>query len=261
MALLGTIAFAEMSSPTIINTENKPFKKFYEELIYKVDRTPTENYLVSIYLTVKDYAEIIYKLKGNTLLTKEQNYHNQILTKFIQGIGRAIRDYNDKAVLYILDGRILKNKNINFKKAADLKAIEVDFFLLNSKYKKGILSNNKDEKIYNNNLYTLFFSYFIKKNYKEIYDLFELEKEDLSLINDALYKILDNEINIEKVMNKEYFDETIKTKSYKNIWILLLKIYTLGMKSKGVDIEKEIIQNNKYGYDNLIDVSKHIFNT
>lgn len=194
-------------------------------------------------------------------ITKEQNYHNQILTKFIQGIGRAIRDYNDKAVLYILDGRILKNKNINFKIAADLKAIEVDFFLLNLKYKKGILSNKKDEKIYNNNLYTLFFSYFIEKNYKEIYDLFELEKEDLSLINDALYKILDNEINIEKVMNKEYFDEIIKTKGYKNIWILLLKIYTLGMKSKGVDIEKEIMQNNKYGYDNLIDVSKHIFNT
>lgn len=62
-------------------------------------------------------------------------------------------------------------------------------------------------------------------------------------------------------MNKEYFDEIIKTKGYKNIWILLLKIYTLGMKSKGVDIEKEIMQNNKYGYDNLIDVSKHIFNT
>lgn len=72
MALLGTLAFAEISSPVIINFENKPYKKFYEELIYKVDRTPTENYLVGIYLTAKDYAEIIYKLKGDSLITKEQ---------------------------------------------------------------------------------------------------------------------------------------------------------------------------------------------
>lgn len=191
-------------------------------------------------------------------ITKDENYYNQVLMKFMQGIGRAIRDYNDKAILYILDGRLLKNRNLKLKMALDNKGIEVDYFLLNTKYKKGLLSS-KDEVINTDNyIYTLFFSYFVDKTKEEIFDIFELEKENLGQINSAIFKILEENINIEKIMPIEYFNKIIEEKSYKNIWILLLKIYSIGMKSKGRDIEKEIIENNKYGFDNLIDISKHI---
>lgn len=190
-------------------------------------------------------------------ITKDLNYHNQVLMKFTQGIGRAIRDYNDRAVLYVLDGRILKSKNKPFKDVLDSKAIETNYYLLNSKYKKGLLNKNSE---YNNSLYTLFFSYFVNLDYKNIYEIFELEKEDMTLINSATNKILNEGINIEKTMEKNYFDTLIENKSYQNIWVLLLKIYILGMKSKGQDIEKEILENKKYGFDNMIDLAKFILN-
>lgn len=72
LALLGSVAFAEISAPVVMNYENNPYKKFYEELVYKVDRTPTENYLVEIYLTAKDAAETLYKMKGTALLSKDK---------------------------------------------------------------------------------------------------------------------------------------------------------------------------------------------
>lgn len=191
-------------------------------------------------------------------ITKDENYYNQVLMKFSQGIGRAIRDYNDKAVLYILDGRLLKNRNLKLKMALESKGTEVDYFLLNAKYKKGLLSYDNIIANYNNYVYTLFFSYFVDKTEKEIFDLLELEKENIENINIAIMKILGENINIEKVMDSKYFNKIIEEKSYQNIWILLLKIYSLGMKLKGVDIEKEIIKNNNYGFDSLIDVSKYI---
>ena len=200
---------------------------------------------------------------GKTLIkglniTKDENYYNQVLMKFMQGIGRAIRDYNDKAILYILDARLLKNRNLKLKMALDNKGIEVDYFLLNTKYKKGLLSSKNETISTDNYIYTLFFSYFVDKTKEEIFEIFELDKENLGQINSAIFKILEENINIEKIMSIEYFNKIIDEKSYKNIWILLLKIYSIGMKLKGRDIEKEIIENDKYGFDNLIDISKHI---
>ena len=200
---------------------------------------------------------------GKTLIkglniTKDENYYNQVLMKFMQGIGRAIRDYNDKAILYILDARLLKNRSLKLKMALDNKGIEVDYFLLNTKYKKGLLSSKNETISTDNYIYTLFFSYFVDKTKEEIFEIFELDKENLGQINSAIFKILEENINIEKIMSIEYFNKIIDEKSYKNIWILLLKIYSIGMKLKGRDIEKEIIENDKYGFDNLIDISKHI---
>ena len=192
-------------------------------------------------------------------ITKSENYLNEVLIKYTQGVGRPIRDYKDKAVLYILDNRILKTKNYVFKKVIDSKAIEMDYFLLNSKYKKGLLGEVKHD--FSTSLYTLFFSYFIDKSIKEIIEILELEKEDKQSLDIAIDKILSENINVENVMEKEYFNKIIEEKSYKNIWVLLLKIYTLGMKKKGVDIENQIMQNKMYGYDNLIDVSKHLLSS
>lgn len=196
-------------------------------------------------------------LKGVNV-SKNENYLNEILIKFTQGIGRAIRDYEDKAVLYIYDSRILKPKNYIFKKIIDSKAIEIDYFLLNNKYKKDLLENHSKQELYDTSLYTLFFSYFVTKDYQEIFEIFDLKNEDLRLIIKAIKNILSENINIENVMEKDYFNSIIENKSYKNIWILLLKIYSLGMNKKGVDIEKQVLDNKMYGYDNLIDVSKFI---
>lgn len=80
VALLASIALAEISAPVVINYENNPYKKFYEDLVYKVDRTPTENYLVGIYLTSKDIAETLFKMKGISLLSKQQKDIQEIFT-------------------------------------------------------------------------------------------------------------------------------------------------------------------------------------
>lgn len=189
---------------------------------------------------------------------KSENYLNEVLIKFKQGIGRAIRDYEDKAVLYILDSRILKPKNFIFKAIIDSKAVEVDYFLLNNKYKTGLLENYTKQELHDISLYTLFFSYLVKKDFQEIIDIFDLKKENFELVTKAVNTILSENINIENVMEKDYFNAIIEDKRYKNIWILLLEIYSLGMNKKGIDIERRILENDMYGYDNLIDVSKYL---
>ena len=38
LALLGSVAFAEISAPISINEENNTFEKFYSNLIYKINK-------------------------------------------------------------------------------------------------------------------------------------------------------------------------------------------------------------------------------
>ncbi len=71
LALLGSVALAEISAPLSINEENKTFEKFYGNLIYKINKTPTENYLVDMYLVSKNYAKVLYDYQGDSLLSKE----------------------------------------------------------------------------------------------------------------------------------------------------------------------------------------------
>ena len=115
LALLGGVAFANIASPVVKNAVNNTSQKFYEELIYKIDRTQTENYLVSIYLTAKDYADILYKLKGNYLITTEQKdiqtiftseEFNKLLTenlknKYLQDVSMKIAAYHEAGHLLI----------------------------------------------------------------------------------------------------------------------------------------------------------------
>lgn len=71
LALLGSVAFAEISAPISINEENKTFESFYGNLIYKINKTPTENYLVDMYLVSKNYAKVLYDYQGDSLLSKD----------------------------------------------------------------------------------------------------------------------------------------------------------------------------------------------
>lgn len=72
LALLSSVAFAEISAPITINEENKTFEKFYGNLIYKINKTPTENYLVNVYLVSKEYAKILYDNQGDSILSKDE---------------------------------------------------------------------------------------------------------------------------------------------------------------------------------------------
>ncbi|MDD2640107.1 MAG: helicase C-terminal domain-containing protein [Arcobacteraceae bacterium] len=190
-------------------------------------------------------------------ITKDENYLNEVIIKYSQGIGRPIRDYNDKAVLYILDGRIKKPKNQIFQRILDKKATNADYSLLNSKYKIGLLG--KPNGHFSTGLYTLFFSHLITKTPHELYFMFEIKKEEIKEVEQAANIILNENINIEKIMSKEYFEKIVEEKSYKNIWILLLKIYTEGMKQKGANIEEQIIKNRFFDSKDLTMASKDIF--
>ncbi|NCC55687.1 MAG: hypothetical protein EOM11_09450, partial [Erysipelotrichia bacterium] len=190
-------------------------------------------------------------------ISQEKNYVNEILTKFKQGIGRPIRDFNDKAIMYVLDSRILKPARQVFKSAVDEKAIEVSFYGMNSRYKRALIDTKKDKERKGIALYTLFFGYLATMNTNEIETLFDIKEEERETIDVVAQKILFQDISIEYVMTKEYFDEVIKRKSFKNIWILLLKIYSSGMKKKGIEVEKEIIENDFFGYKgNLLETAK-----
>lgn len=72
LALLGSVAFAEISAPISINEENNTFEKFYSNLIYKINKTPTENYLVNVYLVSKEHAKILYAYQGDSVLSKDE---------------------------------------------------------------------------------------------------------------------------------------------------------------------------------------------
>jgi hypothetical protein len=191
-------------------------------------------------------------------ITKSESYLNEVIVKFTQGIGRPIRDYNDKAVLYILDGRIKKPKNLIFQKILDKKATQVDYALLNSKYKKGLLGKSGFK--FHTALYTLFFSYLIDKSDREIKELFEIDNtKEYQALTDAANIILNENINIESIMTQEYFNELLKSKRFKNIWILLLKIYSEGMKQKGINIEQQITSNQYFNPEDLTQTAQDIF--
>jgi Rad3-related DNA helicase len=218
------------------------------------------DYLQEMYLAKIPFSPIKNAIGKKIIkgfdVSKDENYANEISIKFTQGIGRPIRDYKDKAIMYILDGRINAIKNQNFIKVVNKKAIHLDYLKLNSQVKLNLIQK---ETTFSTNLYTLFFSYFVTKDYKEIEQILLINKENKIEIDSAIRKILNENINIEKVMDEEYFLDLIKTKKYGNIWVLLLKIYAVGMKKiHNIDIEKRIIENNSYGLNNIVDISKHI---
>ncbi len=72
VALLGSVAFAEISAPLSVISENKTYEKFYGNLIYKVEKTPTEEYLLKVYLVAKEYAKVLYDNFGELLLSKDE---------------------------------------------------------------------------------------------------------------------------------------------------------------------------------------------
>ncbi len=88
--------------------------------------------------------------------------------------------------------------------------------------------------------------------------MFELKDDEVDEVNKATLKILNEEININLVYTKNEFEALLESKTYGNIWNLLLKIYVVGLKSKGINLEKKIQENKMYGYSNLTDLSKYI---
>jgi len=230
-------------------------EQYYTGLDLKGDLL-LELYLVKI--PFKPYkGQVGMKVFPDLGFTKNENYYNETYFKFMQGVGRPIRDYKDKAVMYILDPRINDGSRLQFRKFLSRKAIKVSYLDMNIKYKDGLLKENKHSLVYTN-IYTLFFSYLMDKSINEINKMFDIKTEEMENINIAVKKILETKYTIEQIFDSEYFFQLIETKSYKDIWLLLLKIYTVALEKKGIDLRKEIHENNMYEFDNLVDVAKYI---
>jgi Rad3-related DNA helicase len=189
--------------------------------------------------------------------TKDENYFNETLIKFIQGFGRATRDYEDKAIVYLLDPRLNDKSRVMYKNFLNEKGIEIKYLDMEKKYKQSLLGISSKCQI-DNSLYLLFFDYMISKSINEICNIFEIQTSEAAEVNKAVLKILNEDININSIYTKNEFKTLLESKSYGNIWNLLLKIYVVGLKSKGINLEKKIQENKMYGYTNLTDLSKYI---
>lgn len=192
--------------------------------------------------------------------TKDENYFNKTYFKFMQGVGRGIRDYEDRAIMYILDTRINSGKRVLFRDFLDTKGFNVSYLDMHNKHKPSILKDKPKSNI-STSIYMLFFDYLIDKSINDIYEIFKIDYNEIDNINIAVEKILLENITIEQIYTKDEFIKLIETQSYQNIWNLLLKIYTKGLEKKGQNLEKEILNNNMYGFNNITDLSKYIFLT
>lgn len=127
LALLWSVALAEISAPLTVISENKTYDKFYGNLIYKVDQTPTEQYLLKVYLIAKEHAKVLYDNFGDTLLSKDvkeiQDYiiSEQFTNQFSEYLQKNyLTETSMKISAYHEAGHLLVLSFLNEQKYQDL---------------------------------------------------------------------------------------------------------------------------------------------
>jgi len=227
----------------------------------------TDQYYTGLDLPGK-YLEEFYMCKipfqnpsGNTgkkvykylSFSKSESYQNETLLKFLQGKGRPIRDFSDKAILYLLDDRILDQRRQRYKFFLDEVAIKQDYesiLRIRDSFLRG-----KSQGEYSN-IYALFYPVFQIELIEEILKKLKISEREVKEINKACKillqsKITCHEYDIEKILESKKYD----------IWNFLLKMAINAYKKDGGDknIENIIIENQLFEYDNTIEFSKEIF--
>lgn len=190
--------------------------------------------------------------------TKDENYHNKAFIKFLQGKGRPIRGFTDKAILYIMDPRFLNSKYRRYHNFMDESAVEISLaesFSIKSTHLDGCA-----EQRITSSAYRFFYALWPDKSSQQI-----LEKIGIDVSDKREIKAFNQSITYLEVQKMSCcFDETTisgfqKNESY-TPWVLLLKIYVKNKADKGDrDIEARLIElMQKDGYKNTTELAKAI---
>lgn len=228
----------------------------------------TEQYYIGLDLA-GDYLQELYMGKipfqnpsgkvGNKVykhftFTKIESYRNETMLKFLQGKGRPIRSYEDKAILYILDDRILDGHREMYRTFLNDTAIQNDYTHTLQNRHKFFGHKGSSEHSFS---YTLFYGYFGNIPIKDMLDKLKVGKDEVPHLDRACEFILNKEL----VKNKEIFAEiteaALASDRY-SIWQLLLKLALHGH-TKREQIERVIIENGLFGFGNTETLSKEFF--
>jgi len=186
--------------------------------------------------------------------TKAENYFFKMLFKFMQGIGRLTRDFNDKGIIYILDDRMLTDKHIPLKDYLEEKTMLLPY--------EDILAKRESfEKNQNNpktNLLALFYSYYPIINFKELIELLKIKDEEIKEIIEVSKKLVKKRIFI-SLIEKEELDKRLKSDKF-NIWTLFgeLLIIKYIQETNQETPFKTILENNFFDKDNFQELIKTI---
>lgn len=212
-------------------------------------------YLKEIFMVKLPYkpilGEIGKKIYPNMSFSKDESYENEVMFKILQGAGRGIRDYNDKAILYILDPRLNK-KHSETKVFLQHKGHHIEIeSLLKSKDKFLECKSLNPHK----NIILFLSSVFISKNIQQITDILKID--DLQKAEIACRNLNKIGVSISKY-GREEFKTDIQSQKY-DFWVHLLKITLKNNKLLGgIDYEAKIIKNNLFGFKTIKDLSKDL---
>ena len=225
LALLGSVAFAEITAPITINEENKTFEKFYSNLIYKINKTPTENYLVNVYLVAKEYAKILYDNQGDSLLSKDEkdiqdffiseNFTN-LLSEYVQK--NSLSDASIKISSYHEAGHLLVLSFLNEPKYQDL----INTATVSVNTQKYQLHDRRASVQYQS-----------------------MENEDAKYIDTYLLSLLGGMASEEIVFNEHYTGVSSDLEKWNEIVSVMLKTFPQYVKDKNYcDLSKYSINPN-----------------
>ena len=235
LALLGSVAFAEISAPISINEENNTFEKFYSNLIYKINKTPTENYLVNVYLVSKEHAKILYAYQGDSVLSKDEK---DIQALFIsEKFTNLLSEYLQQNSL-----SDASNKISSYHEAGHLLVLS---FLNEPKYQEVINSINVSVNTQKYNLHERRAAVFFKN----------LENEDAKYIDTYLLSLLGGMASEEIAFNTHHTGVTNDLDKWNKYLPIMFTTYPQYIKDKNYcDLSKysmnpntslQITQNNQ----------------
>lgn len=212
LALLSSVAFAEISAPITINEENKTFEKFYGNLIYKINKTPTENYLVNVYLVSKEYAKILYDNQGDSILSKDEKDIQAffISEKFTNLLSEYLQKNN------------LSDASIKISSYHEAGHLLVLSFLNEPKYQELINSINVSVNTQKYNLHDRRAAVFFKN----------LENEDAKYIDTYLLTLLGGMASEEIVFNTHYTGVTNDLDNWNKYMSIMITTFPQYIKDK-----------------------------
>jgi Rad3-related DNA helicase len=215
-------------------------------------------YLLELYIGKIPFQNPAGKI-GNKIykhfsFSKIDNYRNETMLKFLQGKGRPIRGFEDRAILYMLDDRILDSHREIYRAFLNDAAIQNDYnHILKNRHK----FFNKKGVGKHSSIYTLFYDYFGNIPTKEMLNALKVDDDEKVLIDHACEFIL----NADLIQNKENFIQTVAaalgSEKY-SVWQLFFKL-VLQEHNKKDQIEKTIIENRLFGHEDIDSLSKAFF--
>jgi len=186
--------------------------------------------------------------------SKLESYRNETMLKFLQGKGRPIRGYNDKAILYILDNRILDAHREQYRAFLGDSAIANDYVhTLKTRHK---FFNNNGTGICSS-IYTLFYDYFGNKPLANMIYSLKIPEYEMDKANSACEFILRHNLIKDKKYLTKIFTDALQSDKY-SFWQTLFKI-VIENHPRGREAKQYIMDYKLLEHGDINTISKQFF--